>query len=98
MLHLRVISPPNRTAAVRDLLLREPGATHLTVLPGAALAPAGDLVEADVARLATDGVLGSLRALGIDQDGGITLGVVDTALSSAADTAVEPLPAIRRTR
>ena len=46
MLHVRVISPPDRTVAVRDLLLREPGATHVSVLPGVALAPAGDLVEA----------------------------------------------------
>jgi hypothetical protein len=38
---LRVIGLPNRTAAVRDLLLREPGATHGTVLAGVRLASTG---------------------------------------------------------
>ncbi|GAA5128789.1 DUF389 domain-containing protein [Pseudonocardia adelaidensis] len=92
MLHMRVIAPADRSDAVRDLLVAEPGATHVTVLPGAAVQPAGDVVEADVAREATDGLLGQLCALGIDRSGGVTLELIDTSLSDAADAAEEAAP------
>jgi uncharacterized hydrophobic protein (TIGR00271 family) len=89
---MRVVSPGDRTAAVRDLLVAEPGATHITVLPGVAVQPPGDVVEADVARESVDGLLGSLRELGIDRDGGVTLEVIDTTLSDRADAAEEAAP------
>lgn len=92
MLHLRVISPPDRTDAVRTLLVDEPGATHVTVLPGVAVQPPGDVVEADVAREAADGILAGLCVLGLDHDGGITLEAIDTALSDHADRAEEDAP------
>ena len=92
MLHMRVIAPTERTDAVRELLTAEPGATHVTVLPGIAVQPAGDVVEADVAREAVDGLLGSLCELGIDRDGGVTLEVIDTTLSDRADAAEEAAP------
>jgi uncharacterized hydrophobic protein (TIGR00271 family) len=89
---MRVVSPDDRTGAVRDLLVGEPGATHITVLPGVAVQPPGDVVEADVAREAVDGLLGALRELGIDRDGGVTLEVIDTTLSDHADAAEEAAP------
>lgn len=92
MQHLRVISPAETTAAVRDLLVAQPGATHVTVLPGAAVQPAGDVVEADVTREAVDAVLGGLSALGVDRVGGVTLETIDTTLSDAADAAEEAVP------
>ncbi|WP_142100717.1 DUF389 domain-containing protein [Pseudonocardia cypriaca] len=92
MLHMRIIAPADRTDAVRDLLLAEPGATHVTVLRGAALQPAGDVVEAAVAREAADELLGQLCELGIDRRGGVTLEAIDTSLSDAADAAVEASP------
>ncbi|MHA6782489.1 DUF389 domain-containing protein [Pseudonocardia saturnea] len=92
MQHLRVISPAEATAAVRELLVAEPGATHVTVLPGAAVQPAGDVVEADVTREAVDTVLDGLCALGVDRVGGVTLETIDTTLSDAADTAEEAVP------
>lgn len=92
MQHLRVISPVETTASVRDLLVAEPGATHITVLAGAAVQPAGDVVAADVTREAVDALLGGLCALGVDRVGGITLTTVDTTLSDAADTAEEAVP------
>ncbi len=70
MLHLRVICPPERTGAVRDLLVAQAGATHVTVLAGIAVQPPGDVVEVDVAREATDEVLAGLCALGIDPTAG----------------------------
>ncbi|MFD7653440.1 DUF389 domain-containing protein [Actinosynnema sp. NPDC059797] len=92
MLHLRAVSPVDRTDQVLDLLKAHPGVTHLVLLPGAAVRPAGDVVEADVAREATDEVVASLCALGLDRDGGVTLEVIDTALSDAADHAEEAVP------
>ncbi len=92
MLHMRVICPPDRTAAVRDLLLAEPGATHVTSLPGIALQPAGDVVEADVTREAVDELLSALHELDIDRTGGVTLEAIDTTLSDAADAAEEAAP------
>ncbi len=92
MLHLRVISPPEQTDAVRKVLLDEQGATHIAVLPGAAVQPQGDIVEADIAREAADEVLQRLRELGVDRTGGITLETVDVALSDAANAAEEASP------
>jgi uncharacterized hydrophobic protein (TIGR00271 family) len=87
-----VISPADRTDAVRSILLDAPGATHVTVHPGAAVQPVGDVVEADVTREAVDDVLGSLCELGLDRSGGITLEAIDTTLSDRADAAEEAVP------
>lgn len=92
MLHMGVISPPACTDGVRGLLLDNPGATHVTVLPGIALQPAGDVLEADVTREAVDALLAGLHELGVDRAGGVTLEVIDTALSDAADAAEEAVP------
>jgi uncharacterized hydrophobic protein (TIGR00271 family) len=92
VLHMRIIAPADRTDAVRDLLIAQPGATHVTVVPGAAVKPAGDLVEATVAREAADDLLGRLCELGIDRTGGVTIEAIDTTLSDAADAAVEAAP------
>ena len=74
------------------MLLAEPGATHVTVLPGVAVQPVGDVVEADVTRESVDGVLSSLRGLGIDRAGGVTLETIDTTLSDAANAAEQAAP------
>ena len=92
MLHLRVISPAATTGSVLRVLEEEPGATHLVVLRGVAQAPAGDVVEAAVARESADEVIAALCALGIDRTGAITLEQIDTALSDAADRAEELAP------
>lgn len=92
MLHLRMITPPDRTHAVLRLIEDTVGTTHLVVLTGAALAPAGDLVTCDVAREAGDELLHALRELGIDEDGSITVENIDLTLSKSADRAEEEAP------
>lgn len=92
MLHLRVLCPAETTGAVRSLLLDEPGATHVTVLPGAAIQPEGDVLEATLTRECGDGLLTALLDLGLDKTGGITLEEIDTVLSEAADAAEEAVP------
>jgi uncharacterized hydrophobic protein (TIGR00271 family) len=92
VLHLRVICLPEHTEAVVARLREHPGAAHVVLLPGAAVQPAGDVVEADVAREAADAMISALCALGVDHTGGITLEQIDTALSDAADEAEAKAP------
>ena len=92
LLHLRVTVPPDRTHDVVELLGRSPGTAHLAVLPGASVAPPGDLVMADVARESADALVDELRRLGVARDGGITMEAVDAAVSTAAERAEERAP------
>ena len=92
LLHLRVTVPPDRTEQVRALFDECPGSAHVAVLPGASVQPPGDLVLADVAREAADGLVEGLRALGIDRDGGLSISSVDAAVSRAAERAEVEAP------
>ncbi len=92
LLHLRVTVPPDRTGQVVELFARSPGTAHLAVLPGASVAPPGDLVMADVARESADALVDELRGLGVARDGGITMEAVDAAVSTAAERAEEQAP------
>jgi uncharacterized hydrophobic protein (TIGR00271 family) len=92
VLHLRVMCPADRTRQVCAVLDRSVGVAHVAVFPGAALRPAGDVVEADLARESVDELLAELTALSLDQDGAISLENLDTVLSGAADAAEEAAP------
>ncbi|MDQ0941373.1 DUF389 domain-containing protein [Streptomyces sp. V1I1] len=92
MLHLRLITPADRTAEVVRLIETTVGTTHLAVVPGAARNPPGDLVMCDVAREAGDELIGGLRALGIDESGSIAVENIGLSLSRRADTAEEEAP------
>ncbi|MEV7399551.1 DUF389 domain-containing protein [Streptomyces sp. NPDC091267] len=92
MLHLRLIVPTGRTDEVVDLVERTVGTTHLVVMPGVARDPVGDVVLCDVAREAGDELIGSLRGLGIDEHGSITVENSDLTLSARADQAEEDAP------
>ena len=92
MLHLRVISPAESTEEALARLRSHPGTAHLVVHRDAAVEPAGDLIEADVAREAVDEVLKLLCDLDLDHDGAITMEALDTALSDSAERAEEAAP------
>ncbi|MGW3961171.1 DUF389 domain-containing protein [Amycolatopsis sp. NPDC005003] len=92
MLHLRAVCPPDKTAEALEILRAHAGTAHLVVHRGAAVEPAGDLVEADIAREAADEIIEALCVLELDHTGGITLEALDTALSDAADKAEEKAP------
>ena len=79
LLQLRVTVPADRTDRVRELFEDDPGTAHLAVLPGASVSPAGDLVLADVARESADGLVRSLRELGVHRDGAIAI-INDSAI------------------
>ncbi|GAA2638731.1 hypothetical protein GCM10010307_37390 [Streptomyces vastus] len=92
MLHLRLITPSERTDGVVRLIEKTVGTTHLVVMQGAARNPAGDVVMCDVAREAGDELLGELRALDIDKCGSIAIENIDLSLSERADKARDDAP------
>ncbi|MGW3989010.1 DUF389 domain-containing protein [Streptomyces sp. NPDC004830] len=92
MLHLRLISPSDRTGEVLRLVEGTVGTAHLVVLPGAARDPAGDVVMCDVAREAGDELLAGLRRLGIDTSGSIAVESIDLSLSERAERAEADAP------
>ncbi|MER6705908.1 DUF389 domain-containing protein [Streptomyces fumanus] len=92
MLHLRLITPAEKTDAVVRLIDRTVGTAHLVVLPGAAHRPAGDVVMCDVAREAADELIDGLRALDLDTCGAITAENIDLSLSEYADRAEREAP------
>jgi uncharacterized hydrophobic protein (TIGR00271 family) len=87
MLHLRLVVPGTRAGEVLELLDDEASVANLIHLPGAARAPAGDVVLCDVAREDASVVLERLRGLGLEQEGSIAVEQIDVSLSRAADDA-----------
>ncbi|MET9215395.1 MULTISPECIES: DUF389 domain-containing protein [unclassified Nocardia] len=90
MLHLRVISPSERSGEVLRILGGEPGATHVTLGLAAAVDPPGDVIQAEVARGSLNDVLAALTALDLSRTGGISFVPSGTVISDAkerADTA-----------
>lgn len=83
MLHLRVSLPTALTEPVVTLLQDDPAVSALAVDQGASHKPVGDVVSADVAREAADGVVERLLALDVQQVGTIHLVPVETWVSRA---------------
>ena len=87
MLHLRIITPPDLTAAVLRELAEDPGVTHITAERGAATQPPGDLVACEVVRASVNPLLRRLRSAGVTERGGITMTEPEAVISTAADHA-----------
>ncbi|MBC3191915.1 DUF389 domain-containing protein [Pseudonocardia sp. C8] len=92
MMHLRVVSDTRDTDAVIELLEAEPGVAHLVITPGVSRQPAGDVVEAEVARAVAEDVLQRLSERGLTRRGGISLQPVHMMLSDTADAAERATP------
>jgi uncharacterized hydrophobic protein (TIGR00271 family) len=92
MLHLRLITPADRTDDVVRLIETTVGTAHLVVMTGAARSPAGDVVMCDVAREAGDELIGALRQLGLDRTGSIAVENIDLSLSERAEQAQDDAP------
>lgn len=92
MLHIRIISPHERSDAVVETLRDYVGVAHVVRIPGVAVEPAGDLIEADVTREAANELLKELRALELRTEGAITVELLDMVLSEAADRAEHDAP------
>jgi hypothetical protein len=87
MLHVRVVSPADRTGELADRLAVAPGVQNVVVRAGAARRPDGDAVQFDVRDGAANPVLRTLQELGLDQAGVICVERVDAALAGPAHQA-----------
>jgi uncharacterized hydrophobic protein (TIGR00271 family) len=87
VIHLRILTPPELTAAVLQELADDPGVTHITAERGAATQPPGDLVTCDVVRASVNPLIRRLRSAGVTERGGITLTELEAVVSTAADRA-----------
>src|SRR4051794_11734788 len=92
MLHLRLIVPQDRSEAVVACLSTSEAVTNLVHLHGVAVEPAGDLIQADVAREAASDILRQLRGLDVDRDGSIAVDQVDVSLSRVSQRAEDMAP------
>ena len=92
MVHLRIVTPPDRTDEVLGILDCTPSVINIIQLPGAARRPDGDVVLADVAREDASVIIEDLKRLDIHQDGSISLELIDTAISRHAEEAEKHAP------
>ncbi len=92
MIHLRIVSPPDLTERVMQLLIGAPAVINIIEIGGAARKPDGDVILCDVAREDASVILGELKALKVHERGSITLEEIDTAISHAADEAERQAP------
>jgi len=92
MLNVRISSPRDQTENVLKILETDPGVSSLSVVRGASLRPAGDLVMADVAREAANDVIDALRQLGIHREGSLHVEPVGTWLSQGGYEAERRTP------
>lgn len=94
MLHVRAIVPAQLTDQVQRLLAADDAVTHVSVMPGVAVSPRGDVVEFDVVREGASPILEQLREIGLEESGSIVVERVDAAISLAADRAARRTPGL----
>ena len=82
MLHVRVVSPAERTGQLVETLSTLPGVRNLVVLASGARRPVGDAVQFDVVDGAANPVFQALRDLGLATHARITVHRVDAALGT----------------
>ncbi|NTW40698.1 MAG: DUF389 domain-containing protein [Cellulomonadaceae bacterium] len=92
MLHLRLTVPADLSDQVVGLLADDPAVSGVARVPGASVRPPGDLVLADVAREATDGVVERLLEMGLHRTGAIHVEPVRTWMSKAGYDAEQLAP------
>ena len=92
MLHVRIVSPADRTSDVIAVLRADVGVTNIVLWPGAAIEPAGDVVSCDVAREEANTLLEALRRFDLDERGSIAIENVDTSISRVARDARRSSP------
>lgn len=92
MLHFRLLVPADLSAVVLALLSGYPAVADISVVKGAALEPAGDLVEAEVARETADELIARLKALGLLTSGALSVSSVDLSLSVSSTRAQAEAP------
>ncbi|MFE9909587.1 DUF389 domain-containing protein [Streptomyces clavifer] len=84
MIHIRAVSPPDRTDGIVECLADDPFVLNLILHRGAARNPDGDTVACDVLAGAANDVLRGLRDLETDVRGSLVIEPVDTAFAGRA--------------
>ncbi|MFD0436283.1 DUF389 domain-containing protein [Streptomyces sp. WAC 01325] len=84
MIHLRLVSPPDLTPRVFELLTGDRFVFNLVVLPVRAQRPTGDTIVCDVLAGGANTVLRGLRELGLDRRGSMVIEPVEIAFSGIA--------------
>jgi uncharacterized hydrophobic protein (TIGR00271 family) len=92
VIHLRIVSEPDKTERALELLERSHSVCNVVFLPGAARRPEGDVILADVAREDASVIISDLKDLGVHERGAISLTPIDTQISKPAERAVEHAP------
>jgi uncharacterized hydrophobic protein (TIGR00271 family) len=83
VIHLRIAVPADLAGEVVSLLADDPAVSGLTRIAGASIKPPGDLIEADVAREATNDVVDRLRALDVQDSGSVSIEPVGAWMSQS---------------
>jgi uncharacterized hydrophobic protein (TIGR00271 family) len=86
--HVRVVSPPDLTEQLVDVLAADPGVVNVVVIAGSAR-PDGDAVQFDVLARSANSVIGQLRALRDDRSGTIAITSVDAVIGEEPDRAAK---------
>ena len=86
-LHVRMVSPPDVTELLADVLMADSGVSNVVVLTGSARRPDGDAVHFDVLPRSANSVLRQLRALQGDGRSSIVIENVDAAIGEGVDPA-----------
>ena len=84
-LHVRVVTPPDVTELLVDVLVADSGVSNVVVLTGSARRPEGDAVHFDVLTRSANSVLGQLRALQGGHRNSIVIENVDAHIGEGAD-------------
>ncbi len=92
MVHLRIVSPAERTDEALEALESTPSVCNVVVLRATARRPDGDLILCDVAREDASVLVEDLKNLGLHETGSIAMELIDTELSAFADAAVRHTP------
>lgn len=81
MMRLRVVSPTESTEAVMDLLANDTAVSNVAVHRGVSVKPAGDIIEADIAREGVNEIVDVLLDMEMHKSGSIQLAEVPTWMS-----------------
>lgn len=92
MLHLRISAPTAVSAPIIEILEENPAVSAIAVDRGASIRPVGDVITADVAREAANGVIDGLLVTDVHKTGSIHLMNVDNWISQPAFDAEELAP------
>lgn len=91
-MHLRISVPASLADDVVAALADDPAVSSLTRVPGASIKPRGDVVEADVAREATNDVVDRLKALDAHELGTVSIERVGAWMSQSGYDAARLAP------